>query len=330
MIRIGLIGAGKNGQGHLKQFVTMPERCRIVAVADPVIEAAESVAREYGATAYADFSDCFDEVDALIISTPNWLHPEHAIACAEAGKHVWIEKPMALTTADADRMAAAIDAAGVQSFVGFSVRFDGVPRTMSSYLHEGRLGELVSIFCHRMSYFDPAGTAKSWRFDYGKSGGVMTELMVHEMDWMVHAAGVPQRIVARKTSRFDNDPRDNEHVWLQMDFATASGTIEGSQMSRLPDYQKSIVGSDAAVSTRAWGQELWFYPGGGDSHQIEPMERFDKHSHFLDVLEGQAESVADVHYGRVITALAERTISSAVSGEPVDCTDLRLPATVAS
>ncbi|MFW5845183.1 MAG: Gfo/Idh/MocA family protein [Planctomycetota bacterium] len=322
MIRIGLIGAGGNGRGHLRKFASMPERCRIVAVADPQTALATEAAEPYGARACADFHDFLDTVELVVISSPNWLHPEHAIACAEAGKHILIEKPMALSTADADRMVAACDAAGVVSMVGFSVRFEGTARTLTERYRAGELGDLVSIFSRRMTCFkkDRPG---SWRMDYDKSGGVMSELMVHEIDWMVDAVGMPDDLVCRKASRLDDDPRANEHVWLQMAFGRATGTIEGSQMSHLPDMTKGIIGRDAAIGTREWGKEVWITDGAGRCDQVDPLPRFDKHTHILDAIAGTTASVADVHHGRAITALAERAIRSAVEERPIDCRDLQ-------
>ena len=117
-IRIGVIGAGGNATGHVQIFMKYPDRCRIVAVADPFQPAAEKLAALCGAKTNPDFTAFLDEVDAVVVSSPNFLHPEQTIVCAEHGKHVWCEKPMALNDEDARRMAAAVKKSGVASFVG--------------------------------------------------------------------------------------------------------------------------------------------------------------------------------------------------------------------
>ena len=319
MIRLGLIGAGPNGTGNIRNLLKHGDRCRLTAVADPVTEAAERVAAEFGADhVVADCSECFDHVDAVVISSPNWLHPDHAVACAGAGKHVWIEKPMALTTAEADRICAACDAAGVKSFVGFSVRFGGGPRTITQRYRQGELGELRSIFSQRSSNLFKHGIT-GWRADFSRSGGVMAELLAHEIDWMVDAVGDPDSVYCRIASRRNADPRDNDHVWLTFGFGDATGTIEGAQDVLAAEYHKGIIGEAGSCTDRQWGGVVHLHDGDGD-RQIDLLPAFDKHGHFLDVIEGRCESVADCHHGRKIVHLSEQALDSAVSGQVVPLT----------
>ncbi len=322
MIRVGVIGAGKNGAGHCKNLSQKHgDRARIVAVADVNIEAAGALAGQYGAKALDSAEALIDAVDAVVISSPNFLHCEHAVAAAGAGKHVWIEKPMALSVAEADRIVEAVKNAGVASFVGFSVRFDAVARTLTQYYRDGRLGELVSVWSRRLggSSADPSGTrARGWRGKFATSGGVMSELMAHEIDWMLDITGMPTSVYCRIAGLGSDDPRANDHVWLTFGYnGAATGTIEGSQMSAVPDFAKGIVGSEAGVCSREWGKEAWLCPHGADSEQIPPLERFDKYAHFLDVIEGKCESLADVEHGRTIVRVSEKALESALAGQVV-------------
>lgn len=325
MIRLGLIGAGPNGTGNIKKLLAHSERCRLTAIADPMTENAETVKAEYGAeTVVADCSEFFDQVDAVVISSPNWLHPDHAVACAEAGKHVWIEKPMALTTAEADRICAACDAAGVKSMVGFSVRFGSGPRTITQQYRDGKLGALRSIFSQRSSNLFKNGIT-GWRADFVKSGGVMAELLAHEIDWMVDAAGDPESVYCRIASRRHDDPRDNDHVWLTFGFGAATGTIEGAQDVIAAEYHKGIIGSDGSCIDRNWGGDVFLNTRDEGDRQIDKLDDFDKHGHFLDVIEGKCESVADCHHGRKIVYLSEMALESAVTGQAIqlDCSPVK-------
>ena len=321
MINIGLIGAGPNGTGNIKNLCKDASRARLAAVADLNAEAAQQVAKEYGddqTITVSDYTEFFDAVDMVVISSPNWLHPEQAIACANAGKHVWIEKPMALSIADADRICEAVDRAGVQSFVGFSVRFGSVPRTLGQTFKDGTLGELRSIWSRRLCNLN---MARGWRSDYAKSGGVMSELIAHEIDWMIDIAGLPTSVYCRIQSEHNSDPRDNDHVWLTFGFADGStGTIEGAQTAEIADYYKGIVGTKGTVHDRKWGGEAHIKDKDGD-RQMEALPGESKHDLFLDALEGKAKSVADVHWGRIVVAITEKALESAVSGQVVDLTD---------
>jgi predicted dehydrogenase len=124
---------------------------------------------------------------------------------------------MALNDADAQRMVAAVTKAGIAFFVGFTVRFEPTIRKLKEVFDTGRLGVPISVWSRRLCHFEPV-RAGTWRFDYDKSGGVMSELIAHEIDWMVDLAGDPRCISGRKASRRHDNPKDNDHVWITFDF----------------------------------------------------------------------------------------------------------------
>jgi predicted dehydrogenase len=313
MIRIGVIGTGGLGTRHAQQFAQL-ERCQVTMVADPNTEAAHKVAQELGARACSDFTQMLDEIDAAVIVSPNWLHAEQAIACAEAGKHVWIEKPMALSIEDADGIVAAVAAHKVKSFVGFSVRFDAVTWTMRRLFDEGAVGDLVSVWSRRMGY-SKQRTPGHWRSSYASSGGLMSEILAHEIDWVVALAGLPTSVYCRIASRDKDDPRANEHIWMTLAFGPdATGTLEGSSMSLVPDYYRGVTGSAGGLFTQDWGRQLVLSADGKSSEQVDPGESFDKHEHFLDVIEERCPSQADAAWGRTIVAIGQKALDSAVSG----------------
>lgn len=317
MLRIGIIGAGPMGKGNAKQYGQMAGRCKITAVVDPDADARASIAAEYAARPADSLEDAFDDIDAAIISTPNFLHCDQAVACAKAGKHVFIEKPMALNVAEADRIVAAVEEAGVKSMVGFSVRFEGVMNTMNTMLANGEIGSPISLWSRRCMRW-PADKKGTWRYRQELSGGLMLELMVHEIDWMVSAAGVPTSAYCRKYSRTHDHERDNEHLWMTLGFGDeVTGTIEGSRVADMSDFFRGIVGTKGALFTQQWGQELMHQQEGHDARAVEDLVPFKKHEHFLDVIDGKCSSVADVHHGRLITAIAQSLMDSAISGEVV-------------
>ncbi|MCO8277307.1 Gfo/Idh/MocA family oxidoreductase [Actinoplanes sp. TRM 88003] len=122
MARVALIGSGRMGLFHGETLSRRLPGVRLVAVADPVPGAAERLGagREYADPdpVWAD-----PEVDAVVIAAPARFHADLAVAAARAGKHVFCEKPMALSSADADRVIDAAREAGVVLQVGFNRRF---------------------------------------------------------------------------------------------------------------------------------------------------------------------------------------------------------------
>lgn len=317
MIRLGLIGAGPNGTGNVRNLLKHEGRCRLMAVADPNQEAAARVAAEYGGNAVADYREFLGTVDAVIVSSPNFLHAEQAVTCAEAGKHVWIEKPMALSTADADRIAAAVAGAGVVSMVGFSVRFDAVQQRMREVLDSGAIGQVFSIWSRRMTWSDPA-KRQGWRSSFTQSGGLMSEIVAHEIDWIVDVMGAPSSVHCRVASQFHDAPGANDHVWMSLGFgADATGTIEASMMAQIADFYRGMVGDKGSLFTARWGQDLHLQTAKDKTEVLEAKTAFDKHGHFLDAIEGRCESVADARCGRQVVAITEKALESAITGQVV-------------
>jgi len=316
MLRIGIIGAGGNGRGHARYYHKCP-RSNVVAIADPDAERAKAVAEEVGAKAVADYTEFLDEVDAVVISSPNFLHRDHALACAGAGKHILCEKPMGLNLHQAQEITDAVEMAGVKSMVGFSVSFSDSIQTMQKYLREGRLGALISVWSRRLMYMDPA-RARGWRADQALSGGILYEVNIHELEWMMRLGGDVTSVYGRTWARERKTPRDNDHVWFILNFeGGAVGSHEGSQASPSAEYQRGIIGQEGGMITDRWGRGALYTKAGQKEAPADLEPGFDKHAHFLDCIENDAEPVADVHWGLKVMAAAEAVIQSAISGEVV-------------
>ncbi len=124
-IRVGIAGLGRSGWDiHARTIREMPEQFQIVAVADDLAHRCAEAIAATGCRACSSLEKLFsdDEAEVIVVATPSFLHSEHAIAAMRAGKHVVCEKPMALTTADADRMIAVANETG-RMLIPFHNRF---------------------------------------------------------------------------------------------------------------------------------------------------------------------------------------------------------------
>lgn len=146
-VQVGVIGTGRFGENHVRAYAESP-LCELVAVADVDRRRAEIVAERYGVgLVYDTFQELLanPEIAAVSIATPAHQHAEPALAAAHAGKHILIEKPIALTLADAVAMVEAADANDVRLMVGHTFRFEINFAGIYEALREGTIGRPIGI-----------------------------------------------------------------------------------------------------------------------------------------------------------------------------------------
>ena len=190
-IRIGLIGAGGMGKAHATAFKNVPlvfgngpGRPVLEIVADIDAKTVEKWAREFAFTRWTtNWREVVEDprVEVVDITTPNALHAEMAIAAAQAGKHIYCEKPLATTSADAARIVAAVETSGVISIVGFNYLKNPAQAFAKQLIESGELGE-ITLF---RGTFDQDFLANpdipfSWRLDRALAGtGALGDLGSH-------------------------------------------------------------------------------------------------------------------------------------------------------
>ena len=151
-IGVAVVGVGYMGAIHARTYAAEP-RAHLVGVYDARADTARSVAAEVGAAAFASLDELLDrpEVEAVSICTPDADHVEPTLAALAAGKHVLLEKPIATTMADADRIVAAAETAAGQLMVAQIVRFDPRYVRVKRMLDDGALGDPISLHARRIT-----------------------------------------------------------------------------------------------------------------------------------------------------------------------------------
>lgn len=316
MIKLAIVGAGPNASGHARYYATSG-RATVVAIADPVAERAQALAQEVGARACADLAQCLGDVDAVVVASPNFLHHEHALQVARAGKHLYCEKPMGLDLAQAETIAAAVQHAGVVSQVGFSPRNSANLHQMATRARSGAFGQLISVCSRRLGWIDRTKTA-GWRADPALSGGLLMEINIHELDWMMLCGGPVAWVHARTWAAQPGHPRANDHVWITLGFANgAHGQHEGSWVSPTPNYYRSVQGVDGGASTDEWGNQLFVARTGSNRESVDPGANVDLRGNWLDAIAGAAAPTADVTWALEVMRVGEAVFASAASGSVV-------------
>lgn len=265
MTKIGIVGAGGMGKAHARAL-TQIDQARISAVADPDAERRKALAKEYGAKPYASIGRLLSsDLDAVYICTPPYLHPRQVAACAEAGKHIFCEKPLAITLRGADRMLEAADKANVRLAVGYVLNFNPLHRSFIKHFRAGKLGELVSCWVHRITYF--GRSRYGWLGDPRKSGGMLIECMSHEVDWMLHLGGQVESVYAKVDSVGDDWHIDN-YVSAILNFKRGGyGALTASWSTKAANAGRGVVGTEGSMVTT--GKDVLVALGDQEPHPLE-------------------------------------------------------------
>jgi len=198
---VAVVGFGWMGRVHTQAYARVPHhfpqltvRPQLVSVAEDVPGRAEQAAEQFGfASTTRDWRDVVADprVQAVSITAPNFLHREIGVAMAEAGKHIWIEKPVGLSTADASAVSDAVTRAGVQGAVGFNYRNAPAVEAARDLIASGELGTVTHIRVRLFSDYaaHPDG-ALTWRYELERGGhGVLGDLASHGADLARHLLG---------------------------------------------------------------------------------------------------------------------------------------------
>jgi len=311
-IKLGFIGAGKITRvHHIPAILELRERAVGSAIFDVLREPAEKL----GAECLPDAA-VFDSVEALIasgieaaiISTPNHTHHPIAMALLGAGIHVLVEKPMAVSLAQADEMIALARSRGLVLQVNQTLRFTPHYAFLKDLIAEGTIGKPLHIRCVRAGTSSPDKSwspGAKWFLSKAAHGGVVMDIAVHMADLLQWYFGPVARVAAFGQSRIaEGDVTD--HVASLFEFTDgATGVLELSW-----NYPKStgyleIYGEKGVIRTGFNDHPVELSVAGGAFEPVEPTGRHYRNSHeaFLDAIAGSGPSPVPGEVGRNALAL---------------------------
>ncbi len=249
-INIGVIGLGRMGQVYAHHVANQIDGAALVAVADPREEVTNPL-RDAGITVYPDYSDLLMHPDlhGIIICTPTHTHRDVVIAAASAGKHIFCEKPTALTLSATDEMLAAVEQAGVMFQVGFMRRFDDACAEAKRRIDAGEIGQPVNI---RSIGRDPHRTSLEFA-NPAVSGGLILDMGIHDFDLLRWYMGDEvERVYSESSSLVYPElinVRDVDNAQIVLKFARGGlGNVEVSRTAIYGyDIQCEIVGSEGTL-----------------------------------------------------------------------------------
>lgn len=202
-VRLGVVGLGRGFMLMIPTFKADP-RVTLVAAAAPRAESRAAFAAEFGGRGYDDIVPlCADtDVEAVYIATPHQVHADHVCTALEAGKHVLVDKPIAISMADADRMVAAAEASGKQLIVGPSHSFDPPVEAAARLIESGDVGALrmIQAFNYTDFLYRPR-RPEELRTEEG--GGILFSQAIHQIDMVRRLAGGMATRVTAMTAAWD-------------------------------------------------------------------------------------------------------------------------------
>ena len=271
---IAVIGCGYWGKNHVR---TLSELGALVAVADKDAPRATALAETFGVEALSPEAAMRDpRVDAVVLALPPQLHAEFALAAIAAGKHVLVEKPIALTPDDATRVVAAGHAAGVVVMTGHVLRFHPAFEALAAMVADGALGKLQYVHSHRV------GLGK-----FHTENDALWDIAPHDLSLILALTGEEPQYVRGEGSAVLDHLSDFAHLHLSF----PSGIRSHVFASRLNPYRErklTVIGEKAMAvfdDVAPWPEKLavydhkvWKNDAGLQFETAEPR--------FIDVPEG--------------------------------------------
>jgi myo-inositol 2-dehydrogenase/D-chiro-inositol 1-dehydrogenase len=264
-VGLGLVGCGMGALNLYAPYFRYLEQGELVAVMDVERPRAEAVRSRSGARrVYSDLEALLSdaEVQAVMILTPTNTHVQQVVAAARAGKHVYCEKPMAVTVAEADEMITACRTAGVKLQVAFMKRFNPSFRLVKGVLQEGRLGELFEM----RAVWDNCrfgASGANYRHRLASGGGFLQEDGSHPLDiirwWMGEAVEVTGDLLIVDAERVENE--DVGMVMMRHRSGALSSLHISMRTHRTGEESYELFGTKGTLLMR------WLYHS---THSMEP------------------------------------------------------------
>jgi predicted dehydrogenase len=326
-VRFGVVGLGWFG-GVLTEGVKNAGVGDIVACFSRSVDARTAFAMKHGCRMVARLDEMLGdpEIDGVLLATPHSTHVDLAVRVAEAGKHVFVEKPLALTVAEAERAADAAHRAGVVLQVGHNRRRQPANRRIKAMVDGGELGTVLQLEGVHTAAGGHRPDLPRWRRDPAEAPlGGMTALGVHTVDTFHYFVGPARRVVAFSKT-VDPTPIDDATVVLieyeQGPLASISTTYFSA-----PVVSLSVYGSEGAVWNEEDGRRLFTQAriaAAREEQRIEVLDTIvDELAEFANSIRGNGQPETGVRESIEVAAVLEAIGRSVDSSGAVDLAGIR-------
>jgi UDP-N-acetyl-2-amino-2-deoxyglucuronate dehydrogenase len=266
--RVALVGCGRISGNHFDAIGKVKE-LELCAVCDIVDERARTAGEKTGVPFFTSYAEMLERSDAevVVVATPSGLHAEQGAMAARAGKHVVVEKPMAISLASADMLVDACDKAGVQLFVVKQNRLNAPVQLVKRAIDKGRFGKIFLAnttvrWARPQEYYDQA----PWRGTREMDGGAFMNQASHYVDLIQWLGGPIESVIAKKATLARKIEMEDTGVAVLKFASGALGTIEVTMLT----YPKNMEGSFTIL-----GEKGTVKIGGTAVNKVEHWEFAD-------------------------------------------------------
>jgi predicted dehydrogenase len=338
MINFAILGCGRIAKRHAELLGTgQIAGAKLAAVCDIDRARVDTFATRYGVPGFTSLADMLASpgIDVVSVLTPSGMHAGHAIAAAQAGRHVVVEKPMALTIEDADAMIRAADSAGVRLFIVKQNRFNVPVVKARQALDAGRFGQLVLgtvrvRWCRDQAYYNQ----DAWRGTWAQDGGVIANQASHHVDMLGWFMGPVESVHARGLRALVDIEAEDTAVATLRFRSGALGIVEATNAARPKDLEGSlsVLGATGAVEIGGFAVNKirhWQFaaPLAEDTNVLEKFSvnppnvygfgHQAYYEHVVDCLAKGVKPLVDGHEGRSSLELVAALYESMASGREV-------------
>ncbi len=226
-LRIAVIGAGHLGRIHAK-LLGQVEGAELVAISDPLESAREEAGKHSSVATYADYRDCIPAIDAAVIAAPTDAHAEIAKALLKAGKHLFVEKPLTVESADAQRLAMLAAARNLTLQVGHVERFNPAFTALESLSVDVKYVEAVRASSFPGRCLDV---------------GVVMDLMIHDLDLVLSMTDAAVTSVAASGLAVVSNHEDLAEARIEFECGLVAN-LKASRVSTQPVRKMQVIGSN--------------------------------------------------------------------------------------
>ena len=264
MVKAAVIGVGAMGGNHARIYADLPD-VRLVGVADSDQKVAENIGLKYGAETFTNYVELLEKKtpDVVSVAVPTAMHEEVAGAVLQAGAHVLIEKPIASTLEQGQRLIKLAAEQRRKLMVGHIVRFNPAIRSLRQKLEENDLGRIFQIFCRRVGPF-PARI---------RDVGVVIDLAPHDIDIMRFLTGAdPLRLYAEIERRLHTDYEDLLFGLLHFP-GNVTGALEINWLTPTKVREILVLGERGMFQVNDLTQDLFFFENAEIENELWPTLR---------------------------------------------------------